>query len=187
MTFVLKGALMENVALLNGFSTTSETRTVDDSKTSTLNLWTSDYISKSFQSKKPIAIAGNLAWTICAANSGWGAYNSVYAVFKPFKLEHEKLFTSDKVKFICPRAGVYEITINLVDKSETLSFWTYVQSAGVNEQFFTNFSDNKSLPKKVKTSSIFLPLTVGLNVSFALVSTTCTGLLSATFLIRELL
>jgi len=40
MTFVLKGALMENVALLNGFSTTYETRTVDDSKTSTLNLWT---------------------------------------------------------------------------------------------------------------------------------------------------
>jgi hypothetical protein len=179
MYFVLKGAA-------NGLlSSTDAPRTVDDSKTSTLNLWTSEKISTFFESQKmsvmsALAVAGALTRPNCANNTWRNFY------FETFKPEHQSLFTADKINFICPRAGVYEITLNIVENVKTNSMLINVQTTGINNTVMLTHPIRSTFAKNPNTSSVYLDLTLGQQVKFVY-SNICSQFHFVTFLIRELL
>jgi len=184
MAFVLEGADSGDVALLNDGDTLAvKSITVDDSKTSTLNLWTSDYISKLYSG---VFVAGTMEWTGCASNTRLPFYLTAY------KPEHQELYiTSDKTAFKCPRNGVYNFTINVTENNKSTSGYSY---------YYIDFQTN-STPLEVGLNysipgTVLLPvmgqrpmlLNAGDLVQFSyFINEACTVLSLASFIIEELL
>lgn len=82
MTFVLEGVKMTDAT-----NSGQSMRTVDDTKRSTLNLWTSDYITTYLKSMQPILFAGKMQWTGCSPG-GWRPF--YMTTYKP---EQQSLYS----------------------------------------------------------------------------------------------
>jgi hypothetical protein len=172
---------MTDVTSLNSGPSTFM-RTVDDSKTSTLNLWTSDYITTYLKSLQPILFAGTMQWTGCSPG-GWRPF--YMTAYKP---EQQSLYiTADKTAFKCERAGVYVFTLNVIEHFKTMeSFYAIDFLSSTNPIVVgKNYAVNNNM--NPMTFSRTMSLTAGQNVKFNYwFQEACSIMRFASFVIQEM-
>jgi hypothetical protein len=184
MAFVLDGAHINDVTFLNsGDPLAVNSITVDDSKTSKLNLWTSDYISKLYSG---VFVAGTMEWTGCASNTRLPFYLTAY---KPE--QQEVYITPDKTAFKCPRNGVYNFTVSVTENNKSASGYSYyyidLQTNATPLEVGLNYSIPGTLVLPVMGQRPML-LNAGdlVQISY-FINEPCTVLSLASFIIEELL
>lgn len=113
MTFVLKGASYNDISLLDD-SVPSTFKTIDDTKSSALNMWSSDRIWQEIYNTIPISACG-AASSIGCINSSWNRLSNLSG-FDPFSTS---IITSDLQGIKIPRTGRYLFTLYIFEGAKT--------------------------------------------------------------------
>jgi hypothetical protein len=169
------------VSLNSGEALSSTMRTVDDSKTSTLNLWTSDYITKYFKSQQPILFSGYMRWADCAP-SAWRRFS-----LNTYKPEQQSIYiTSDQTAFKCEKNGVYAFTLNVLENAKTHNSFYSIDFLSTT----TPVVVGKNYPitnQNPITCQRIMSLTAGQFVQFRyFLNEPCTVMSFASFVIQEM-
>lgn len=172
--FAISGAFIDDVTMFG--SNSSNMITVDDSKTSPYNLWTSNYITNFL---KPILFAGTMQWSGCAKTT-WKPF--YMTTFKP---EHQTLITIDKTAYVCKKDGVYAFTLNVIENAKTFNSFYCIDFAGIPTVVVGKNSPTPN--KNPATCQRIMDLKAGQLISFTYyLNDDCSVLASASFLIQEL-
>lgn len=169
MAFALIGASMTDIALLNAENELpANSITIDDSKTSPSNLWTSDYISKYFI---PISFAGRMAMPQCAPGPWYPFYMTT------LKPEHQALYiTPDKTAFQCTRSGLYLFTLALIEINKAKISLLSIDLEGASPPTIVGINSNNASYYNTVTCQRVMQLNVGQRVQFRFSVSSCNTL-----------
>lgn len=111
--FVLEGSDIDDATALKSDPVLSTMRTIDDSKTSTNTLWTSEKVLGVIESSFLLSAAGFLSIPLCRENM-WTTF--AFGSWTPFS---NSLIALNKSTLIIPQTGTYKFTLCVSEKIKT--------------------------------------------------------------------